>query len=148
MNVYNANVSPSRTPATISKKSVSPSAERTMTFMLTSLWPWHFLWGDHTPEVFGEIYEQECHLDVFARAPSMIQQIVRICDVVNQFLQKPFWFFQRIYSISGSMHGCKSYDSVVLGGSEVTFLGKGEDAAFFPSLYYVLLIYAIAESEQ
>ena len=39
----------------------------------------------------------------FARTPSKIQQIVRICDVVDRFLRKPFWFFLRIFSISGSV---------------------------------------------
>ena len=28
----------------------------------------------------------------FARTPSRIQQIVKICDVVDLFLRKPFWF--------------------------------------------------------
>ena len=29
---------------------------------------------------------------------SMIRLITRICDVVDRFLRKPFWFFLRIFS--------------------------------------------------
>ena len=39
----------------------------------------------------------------FARTPSRILRIVKICEVVDLFLQKPFWFFLRILSILGSM---------------------------------------------
>ena len=39
----------------------------------------------------------------FARTPSKIRQIVRICDVLDRFLRKPISFFQRTFSISGSM---------------------------------------------
>ena len=34
---------------------------------------------------------------------SMIWRIIRICDVVNHFFRKSFWFFLRIFSISGSI---------------------------------------------
>ena len=37
----------------------------------------------------------------FTCTPSIIWLMARICDVVNWFLQKLFWFFQRIFSISG-----------------------------------------------
>ena len=37
----------------------------------------------------------------FACITLMIQQIVRICKIVDQFLRKPFWFFLRIFSILG-----------------------------------------------
>ena len=40
------------------------------------------------------------------------------------------------------------YASVVLGNSVVTLLEDGEDAAFCPSLYRVLVIYSVAESVQ
>ena len=39
----------------------------------------------------------------FACIPSRIQRIVKICDVVDRFLRKPFWFFLSIFSILGSM---------------------------------------------
>ena len=39
----------------------------------------------------------------FTQTPSKIQRIVRICDVVDQFLRKPFWFFSRIFSISDTI---------------------------------------------
>ena len=39
----------------------------------------------------------------FARTPSRIRRIVKICDVMDLFLQKPFWFFLSIFSILGSM---------------------------------------------
>ena len=38
----------------------------------------------------------------FARIPK-IRRIVGICDIVNRFLRKLFWFFLRSFSISDSM---------------------------------------------
>ena len=35
----------------------------------------------------------------FARTPSRIRRIVKICDVVDRFFRKPFWFFLSIFSI-------------------------------------------------
>ena len=54
MNWYGANEYPYRPPATMSKKSESPSGERTLTFMFyrASLWLWQFLWGHHTLVIF------------------------------------------------------------------------------------------------
>ena len=57
-------------------------------------------------------------LRFFPQTTSMIQLIVRICEVVEQFLQKPFWFFIRIFLISG-----------------VAFLKEGEAATFHIFLY-------------
>ena len=42
----------------------------------------------------------------FTHPLSKIYGIIRTCKVVDQFLWKPFWFFQRIFSIS-------SFDMVV-----------------------------------
>ena len=42
----------------------------------------------------------------FARMPSRILWIVNICEVVDLFLRKPFWFFLRMLSILGSMQFC------------------------------------------
>ena len=42
----------------------------------------------------------------FARTPSRILWIVNICEVVDLFLLKPFWFFLRMLSILGSMRFC------------------------------------------
>ena len=39
----------------------------------------------------------------FARTPSRILRIVNICEVVDLFLRKPFWFFLSMLSILGSM---------------------------------------------
>ena len=39
----------------------------------------------------------------FARTPSRILRMVNICEVVDLFLRKPFWFFLRMLSILGSM---------------------------------------------
>ena len=47
--------------------------------------------------------EKEYRVEGFARTPSKIRRIVRIYDVMNRFLRKPFWFFLRIFSIFGSM---------------------------------------------
>ena len=42
----------------------------------------------------------------FARTPSRILRIVKICDVGDLFLRKPFWFFRSMLSILGSMRLC------------------------------------------
>ena len=39
----------------------------------------------------------------FARTPSRILWIVNICEVVDLFLRKPFWFFLSMLLILGSM---------------------------------------------
>ena len=39
----------------------------------------------------------------FERKPSRIRRIVNICEVVDLFLRKPFWFFLSMLSILGSM---------------------------------------------
>ena len=39
----------------------------------------------------------------FTSIPSNILRMVNICEVVDLFLRKPFWFFQRMLSILGSM---------------------------------------------
>ena len=39
----------------------------------------------------------------FAQMPSRILRMVNICEVVDLFLRKPFWFFLRKLSILGSM---------------------------------------------
>ena len=45
----------------------------------------------------------------FACVPSRIRRRVKICDVVDRFLRKPFWFFLSIFSIFGSMRlRCRS----------------------------------------
>ena len=89
----------------------------------------------------------------FVQTPSMIVRIVRICNVLDRFLRKTFWFFQRIFSISRSIRlrskvpktladiEIRVIPSIILGDSEVTFLRKGEDAAFSPSLSCILLLY-------
>ena len=86
-----------------------------------------------------------------------IRRIVKSCDVVDRFLRKPFWFFQSIFSILGSMplrivylgrHGCKGYTLVVLGYSEVTLLREREDASLYPSVNCLLVIYGVTVSAQ
>ena len=39
----------------------------------------------------------------FVRMPSRILWIVNICEVVDLYLQKPFWFFLRMLSVLGFM---------------------------------------------
>ncbi len=65
-------MSPCSTPATMSKYSVSPSGDRTFTL------------------VFLDV---ACRF--FTRTPSRILRMVNICEVVDQFLRKPFWFFSK-----------------------------------------------------
>ena len=45
-------------------------------------------------------------------------------------------------------HESKGNSPVVLGNSEVKFLGEREDVALYPSVYCVLIIYGVAVSEQ
>ena len=56
-----------------------------------------------------------------------------------------FWFdvIEKQSIINLSLYLSKGYASVVLGCSEVTFLREKEDAAFYPSLYCVLVIYGL-----
>ena len=49
------------------------------------------------------IYANKLCFIFFARTPSMIQWIVRQFEAVEWFLWKPFWFFQRIFSILGQI---------------------------------------------
>ena len=39
----------------------------------------------------------------FARMPSKILRMVNICEVVDLFLWKAFWFFLKMLTILGSM---------------------------------------------
>ena len=93
----------------------------------------------------------------FARTPSRILRIVKICEVVDLFLRKPFWFFLNMWSILGSMRfrskalyilAAIDVSSVVLGLSEVALFREEEDASLHPSVYRILIIYGITVSEQ
>ena len=113
-------------------------------FYGASLWLWQFLWQDHMLEVFTpstSMYGVKCLKKstnkrvtsrLFIQTPKILW-IVRICNFEDWFLHKPFWFFLRIFLISGIMHlssrafwisyyGSKGNTSVVLGNSEVSFL--------------------------
>ena len=59
----------------------------------------------------------------FARTPSRILRIVNICEVVDLFLRKPFWFFQRMLSILGSMW-FRSKALYILAAMDVLYLGS------------------------
>ena len=88
-------------------------------------------------------------LSFFAWSPLIIWQIVRIYDVVDWFLWKPFLIFlknflnmlekQSIISLSS----CRSkiYASILLGDSDVTFLRERKDVAFCLSLLYFVYIW-------
>ena len=54
-----------------------------------------------------------------------------------------FWFnaIEKQSIIKPSRYENKGYASIVVGDSDVIFLGEGEDAAFYPSLYCILIIY-------
>ena len=74
----------------------------------------------------------------FAHTPSRIQRIVKICDIVDRFLRKPFWFFLSIFSILGSMrlHSRALYiltaidvrviSQLILANPRLPFLGIGK----------------------
>ena len=95
----------------------------------------------------------------FARTPSRILRMVNICEVVDLFLRKPFWFFLSMLSILGSIrfrsraivdfgcYGCKCYASVVfwlIRGPP--FFREGEYASLHPSIYRILIVYCVAVS--
>ena len=74
-----------------------------------------FLWGGRRREVFASsslcVWSQKPWQSrrkmvllqgFFSRTPR-IRRIVKICDAVDRFLRKPFWFFLNIFSILGSM---------------------------------------------
>ena len=86
----------------------------------------------------------------FCRTASMIQRIFRIWKVVELFFRKSFWFFLRIFSISGRIRlwsralqilpaKAVSYAYIILTYPEVTFLGEEEDAASFVVCWYTAL---------
>ena len=91
----------------------------------------------------------------FALAPSMIQRIVRISDVVDRFLLKPNWFFQRIFSTSSRIH-LRSLAAMALRVMSLYFLEipklpilwKKKDAAFCPFFYCASFIHNIAKSKK
>ena len=86
-------------------------------------------------------------LRYFAYTPLIIWQIVKICEVMDQFFWKPFWLFpknfldfkldtiKKLATINIKSYNNKSYASVVFSDFEVTFLKEGEDAAF-PSIHH------------
>ena len=76
-------------------------------------------------------------LGFFVRTPSRIRRRVKICDVMDLFLQKPFWFFQSMFSILGSIWLCSRALYILtatdvrvipqkfLANLRLPFLGKG-----------------------
>ena len=104
-------------------------------FCIASSWLWQFLWEDRRAEVFAP-----SSLCVWSQMPwrslqiiVLPWQIVKTCDVMNQFLWKPFWFFLRTSQFQvlcgwvadhcKSWLQCKNYTLVVLGYSGIAFLG-------------------------
>ena len=89
----------------------------------------------------------------FARIISMIRRIVRIFDVVDRFLRKPFWFFlrekyfdfrldmvEKQSIVKFSTYRDKCYASADVPDSKVPVLAEEDDAAFSPFLYCILFI--------
>ena len=75
-------------------------------FYRASLWLRQFRWGDHRLErfvLFMESNNLEKTTNKSGASRFYARRIVRIYDVVERFLRKPFWFFLRILSISGSI---------------------------------------------
>ena len=116
---YGASVFPCSTPATMSKYFVSPSRERTFTlvFLLriviaATVFFLGRLYASRLCSIFPRCMESKALVKstnsnvtcrFFARTPSRILRMVNICEVVDLFLRKPFWFFLRMLSILGSM---------------------------------------------
>ena len=85
-------------------------------FYIASIWLRRFLWVGHRRVVFTPsslcVWSQRprrsrqiilLHQGFFARTPSRIWRIVKICDVADRFLRKSFWFVLSIFSILCSM---------------------------------------------
>ena len=100
------------------QRSLSPSGERTFTFVslyriiMAATVSLRRLLARSICFIFSLCMESNAlkkstnnsvALRFFVRTLSDIRWIVKICDVVDGFLRKPFWFFLRIFSISGSM---------------------------------------------
>ena len=95
----------------------------------------------------------------FARTPSRIRRIVKICDVVDLFLRKPFWFFLSIFSIWGSMRlrsralyilvtlDVRVIPRYFLANPRSPFLGKGKMHPFI-HMSIVFWLYTALVSEQ
>ena len=87
-------------------------------FYRESLWLQRFLLVDHMRVEFAPsslCMESKAFLkstnsivacSLFAHTPSRIIRIVNICEVVDLFLRKPFWFFLRMLSILSFMWLC------------------------------------------
>ena len=76
----------------------------------------------------------------FIHTPSRIQWVVKICEVVDLFLRKPFWFsiFGSIQLHSRALYilvtmDVRGYTSVVLGYSEFALLR--EKRRMYPFVY-------------
>ena len=111
--LYGTNLSPRKIPVTMSKKSLSLSGEQTIAFVFLSYiisattvslgWLYassiYFIFPlcmeSNSLEKFTNI---SLVTNFFARNPSMAELIIGICEVVDQFFLKPF-FFLRISSI-------------------------------------------------
>ena len=146
----------------MSKKSLIPPGEISFTFMFpqgiiisvtVSLgWPY----ARSIESIFRQMPWRNLQKIVltgdFCINSFVIRWIVRICDVVDRFFRKLFWFFLRIFSISGLIQlrsrtlkpfcrfRSKSYVSAVLGNFDVTFLENGWMLFFSISqLYFVCL---------
>ena len=109
--INSAKVSPCKSPAIMPKNSLSS-------------WFFCFLKHPHTASLekpysnsicsifslslesnAGEKYMNTCVVSRFlARTPSLIQLTVWMCQVMDQFLRKPFWFYTIIFSIFGLIH--------------------------------------------
>ena len=59
----------------------------------------------------------------FTRTPSRILRIVNICEVVDLFLLKPFWFFLRMLSILCSMR-FRSWTLYILAAMDVSVIPR------------------------
>ena len=77
-------------------------------------------------------------LRFYASKPLMVQRTVIMCDIVDPFLPKLFWYFLRIFLTAAPRS--KSNASIVLINSELIFIF----AAFHRFLYLVLLKHSIA----
>ena len=109
-----ANVSPCSTPATILKKYVSLSGDRTFTFVflysiiMATTVSFGKPWASRICSIFPMWMESKALVKstnnivasrFFARTPR-IRRIVKICEVVDRFLRKPFGLFLSIVTWS------------------------------------------------
>ena len=141
MNRYRANLSPCRIPATISKRSVSPSGEWTLQIRVS-------------PRVFLFFFLFLFYLYELLRFDRLLESVMLLIGFSENHFDSSknildFWFdaVESQGIINLNHYESKAYTPVILDNSEVNLRRERKDTSICSSLYRVLVIYGIAVSE-